>query len=336
MKKITKTSCARVALIGNPSDGFGGKTIATPIKNFSAKIVLEPSQLIEFIPNDHDRLVLPDIESLCSDVRKHGYYGGIRLLKAASKKFYEYCQEKSLKIDSSKKFRLSYSTNIPRQMGLGGSSAIIIATLKALMEYYEVEISKPLLANLALSVETEELDISAGLQDRVVQSYSSPVYMDFSDKAFKKNGGRYGIYRKIDKKLLPKLFLIYSNAPSESGKVHSKVGFRFKRGEKKVVKGMKDLAKLTDKAYRQIKKKDFANLAKLFNRNFAIRREIYGNEVIGKRNLEMIKLPRKIGLSSKFSGSGGAIIGIWQKKEEFAKLEQLCSKNDFKVTKIKI
>jgi glucuronokinase len=243
MNKIKERTYARVALVGNPSDGFGGKTIATPIKNFYAQVVLEPSDLIEFIPNDHDRLVLKDIKSLNKDVKKHGYYGGIRLLKAASKKFYDYCQENSMNIDASKKFRLSYSTNIPRQMGLGGSSAIIISTLKVLMEYYKVEIAKPLLANLALSVETEELDISAGLQDRVVQSYSAPIYMNFSKSAFAKNNDKYGIYEEIDKSLLPKLFLIYSNAPSESGKVHSKVGFRFKRGEKKVVKAMEDLAK---------------------------------------------------------------------------------------------
>jgi glucuronokinase len=279
---------------------------------------------------------LKDIKSLNKDVKKHGYYGGIRLLKAASKKFYDYCQENSMNIDASKKFRLSYSTNIPRQMGLGGSSAIIISTLKVLMEYYKVEIAKPLLANLALSVETEELDISAGLQDRVVQSYSAPIYMNFSKSAFAKNNDKYGIYEEIDKSLLPKLFLIYSNAPSESGKVHSKVGFRFKRGEKKVVKAMEDLAKLTDRAKKLIETKNYSQLAKIFNKNFSIRRSIYGDKVIGKKNLKMIKLPRKIGLSSKFSGSGGAIIGIWQKNSDFAKLKQLCQKNKFILKKIKL
>jgi hypothetical protein len=77
-------------------------------------------------------------------------------------------------------------------------------------------------------------------------------------------------------------------------------------------------------------------LAKIFNKNFSIRRSIYGDKVIGKKNLKMIKLPRKIGLSSKFSGSGGAIIGIWQKNSDFAKLKQLCQKNKFILKKIKL
>ncbi len=338
MKKIVEKRYARVALVGNPSDGFEGKTIATPIKNFSATVILEPSEKIEFIPNDHDRLVLPNLKALNDDVRKHGYYGGIRLLKASVKKFYQYCQENNLEFKSNKEknFRLNYDTDIPRQMGLGGSSAIIIATLKALMKFYQVKIDDPLLANLALSVETEELDISAGLQDRVVQSYNQPVFMDFSKKAFKENNGQYGQYRRIEEELLPKLFLIYSNAPSESGKVHSKVGFRFKRGEKKVVEGMNKLAQITEEALDALEKKDYPKLSQLFNKNFALRRSIYGDRVIGKKNLEMIKLPRTIGLCSKFSGSGGAIIGTWQKKSDFDKLKQLCQKNKFILKEIKI
>lgn len=337
MIKIVEKRYARVALVGNPSDGFGGKTIATPIKNFSATVTLEQSQKIEFIPNDHDRLSLPNLKALNDDVKQHGYYGGIRLLKASAKKFYDYCQENNLKLEGAKRnFKLNYDTNIPRQMGLGGSSAIIIASLHALMKFYSVKISKPLLANLALSVETEELDISAGLQDRVAQTYNQPVYMDFSKEAFAENNNEYGRYKEIDKKLLPKMFLIYSDAPSESGKVHSKVGFRFKRGEKKVVDGMKKLAQITDKAMEALEKKDYQKLSELFNRNFDLRRSIYTDKVIGQKNLKMIELPRKIDLPSKFSGSGGAIIGIWQKKSDFDKLKKLCRKNSFIIKKIEI
>ncbi len=338
MSKIEKKIHSRAALVGNPSDGFKGKTIATPIKNFEATVTLSPSKKVIFEPNSHDKLKLDSLGALNKDVRKHGYYGGIRLIKAACKKFYDYCQNHDIELKD-KRFKVSYQTSIPRQMGLGGSSAIIIATLKALIEFYglsEDYIPKPLLANLALSVETEELDISAGLQDRVVQAYSEPVYMDFSDEAFEKNDGKYGIYKTIDKENIPNLFLIYSNAPSESGKVHSKVGWRFKKGEKLVVEGMEKLAKLTDKAYQLLKVKKWDKLPDIFNKNFNLRRKIYGDKVIGKRNLEMIKLARDNGLCGKFSGSGGAIIGIWQTKKDFDKLKTACNEASYKLEKIKV
>jgi prepilin-type processing-associated H-X9-DG protein len=42
-----------------------------------------------------------------------------------------------------------------------------------------IRIPKPMMANLVLSVEKDELGIAAGLQDRVAQVYQGLVYMDF-------------------------------------------------------------------------------------------------------------------------------------------------------------
>ena len=46
---------------------------------------------------------------------------------------------KSLKIGSIILY-YSYDTTIPRQVGLSGSSSIIIATLRSLMKYYSVPV----------------------------------------------------------------------------------------------------------------------------------------------------------------------------------------------------
>ncbi|KTF87005.1 hypothetical protein cypCar_00041996, partial [Cyprinus carpio] len=51
-------------------------------------------------------------------------------------------------------------------------SAIVSATLKGLLKFYNItdnDLPKPIRANFILSVETDELLITAGLQDRVVQ-----------------------------------------------------------------------------------------------------------------------------------------------------------------------
>src|SRR5207248_8262986 len=77
-------------------------------------------------------------------------------------------------------FSVRYHSDIPRQVGLAGSSAIIVATLRCLMDFYEVPIPLEVQPSLALSVETEELGITAGLQDRVVQVYEGLDYLDLS------------------------------------------------------------------------------------------------------------------------------------------------------------
>ena len=65
-----------------------------------------------------------------------------------------------------------YDTNIPRQVGLAGSSAIVTAAFRCLMQFYclrDLDIPRKLQPQFVLDVETQELQINAGLQDRVVQ-----------------------------------------------------------------------------------------------------------------------------------------------------------------------
>ena len=134
---------------------------------------------LEIVPAEYDSNVFNSIRELSEDVDFYGYYGGIRLLKAAVKRYYQYCLEHGLDIHE-KNFTIRYDSDIPYRLGLAGSSAIITACVKALMQFYNVDIPRHEMANLVLAVEAEELEISAGLQDRVVQAYNSPVYMDFN------------------------------------------------------------------------------------------------------------------------------------------------------------
>ncbi len=58
------------------------------------------------------------------------------------------------------------------KVGLAGSSAIVTATLKCLMSFFnltEADLPKELQPQFILDVEKSELNISAGLQDRVIQ-----------------------------------------------------------------------------------------------------------------------------------------------------------------------
>ena len=70
---------------------------------------------------------------------------------------------------------MTYETNIPRMVGLSGSSAIITAAFRALLRFYRLSITDDLkideasLPQVILDVEMKELGITAGLQDRVIQ-----------------------------------------------------------------------------------------------------------------------------------------------------------------------
>ena len=321
---IKKITYARAGLLGNPSDGFNGKTISIPIKNFQAEIMLWPSENLIFILNNEDQDEYEKISDMVDYVGCNGYYGGIRLIKAAIVVFIKFCRANKITL-SNCNFTISYRSSIPRQSGLAGSSAIIISTIRALMEFFCVDekvIPPQVLANVALSAESEELGITAGLQDRVVQSYGVPVYMDFSREAFKSNGNIHGKYVALDKNIyqLPQFLIAWNNRPSESGKVHSDVKARFLAGDKGVIATMDKFASIAEEGYFALKNKDIKKLHGLMNANFDLRRKLFGDKVVGSDNIKMIELARSCDAAAKFPGSGGAIIIMPKKNSDINKI----------------
>ncbi len=315
---IHTTSYPRAALIGNPSDGYFGKTIAFPFSNFQVEVWLEEHDRIEILPSEADRNIFQSLGALYDEIVMNGYYGGERLIKAAIKQFMEYCRTQGT-VPVKSGFRISYKTDIPRQLGMGGSSAIITAVMKALMAFYRVDIPVHTLANIVLAAETVELGINAGLQDRVVQAYESPVYMDFNKQLMEERG--YGEYKTLSSELFSNLYIAYQPKLSEVSEVlHDDLRRRYDSGEIKVVQAMKEFSWITTD-YLEILDdgSDFESMTALINRNFDLRKSICR---ISPSNLEMINIARSIGAGSKFTGSGGAIIGSYADENMYNKLRE--------------
>ena len=96
---IHTKSYARVGLMGNPSDGFYGKTISCAIRNFWAEVTLWESPTLQIIPHkEFDPMEFSNLKELHEIATCDGYYGGLRLLYAMCKKFYEYCLNHDVKL----------------------------------------------------------------------------------------------------------------------------------------------------------------------------------------------------------------------------------------------
>jgi glucuronokinase len=325
---LRKRAHARAGVVGNPSDGYHGKTISVIVRNFFAEVVLYEWDDVELVLSEGDRSRFRSVQDLARDVKLHGYYGGIRLVKAAVKKFVEYCQQQGHALHG-RNFSVRYETNIPRGVGLSGSSAIIVATLRCLMDFYQVDIPREVQPSLALAVEKEELGIAAGLQDRVAQVYEGVTYMDFAREQMRKqNGYLRGVYQPLDPALLPPLYVAYSREDVEgaserietSNVVHSNIRVRFEQGEKEVVEAMQQFARLAAEGREAILARDADRLASLINRNFDLRRSIYRQMLRGQ--IEMVEVARGVGASAHFAGSGGAILGTYRDEPMYEALRQ--------------
>ena len=317
MELIKRKAFARAGLIGNPSDGYNGETISVIVRNYWAQVTLYEWDRLEIIPSKNDDSVFHSIHELAQDVKHHGYYGGIRLVKAAIKGFVDYCTTRGLPLHE-RNFSIRYETTIPRQVGMAGSSAIVVATLRALIDFYGIEIPKRILPSLVLSIEREQLGIPAGLQDRVIQVYEGAVYMDFGQMETV-DGFSCGQYESLDPANLPPLYIAFSAEYSEPTEVfHNNLRFRFDQGEPEVVDAMKKFAVLTESAKNAIEMRDAKELARLMDANFDLRRSICQ---LPKEHIEMIETARKVGASAKFAGSGGAIIGVCETADMFENLQ---------------
>lgn len=320
MELIRKRAFARAGLVGNPSDGYHGKTLSLIVRNFWADVVLYEWDDVELVLSQEDRSSFRTVYDLVRDVQLHGYYGGVRLVKATIKKFVQYCDQRGIDL-SNRNFSVRYESNIPRQVGLAGSSAIIVATLRCLMQFYDIAIQQRVQPSLALSVESDELGIGAGLQDRVIQVYEGLVAMDFDEHKLEVvDGFKCGHYTPMDHRLLPPLYIAYRSALSgPTERVHNDLRSRFRRGDRDVVDAMTRLAALVAKACTMLQNNDPAGLGQLIDENFDLRRSICQ---IPAGQLEMVERARQAGATAKFAGSGGAIIGTCPDPDVFERLKE--------------
>ncbi len=315
---IESSAPARVGLLGNPSDGYGGRTLGLAVPAFSATVILTEGHGIGVHPNDDDRSQWRSSADLADRIDRFGYGTGPQLLAAAIRTFIDVAR--SLDRQAPDGFELRYSSTIPRQVGLGGSSALVVATMRCLSEFSGIEIPDPILASLALRAETEQLGIAAGLQDRVVQSLGGLVAMDFghldTDARF---GVSFGRYESLDPARLPPLFLAYRTEAAEpSGTYHRQLRARFDAGDGLVRTTMRELAALVTEGRAALAWHDHRRFAELVGRNMELRRAL---GPLPEAQLALVDLAAELDAPATFAGSGGAVVGVARDDEQLARLD---------------
>jgi glucuronokinase len=246
---------ARAALAGNPSDLYGGAVLAVTLPDWSAQATVEESGE-------------PDTN---------------RLVQAAVRRFAQTYEPAAAEVC------VRSSSSIPRRVGLGSSSARVIAVTRALCERFAVALEPAQLAEFALAVETEELGIVAGLQDRVAQAFEGLTFMDFSGD---------GRYEPLDPGLLPPLVVAWrEDAAGDSGSVHSGQNSLPVAEMAAAARGARD-ALLAGEGER---------FAASVDQSFDLRRR---SMRLDPRCVAMVEAARAHGAAANYTGSGGAIVAV--------------------------
>ena len=272
MASLSARAHARVGLLGNPSDLYGGKGLGFAVAELTATVTLTDATATT-LPND---LLRAGWQLLQAELGAHD-------IDAASRPFTLVC-----------------SSDIPFQAGLSGSSALLVAALRACSRWFGLPLTPSRIAELAWRAENELLGIRAGPLDRLVQAHGGLLAMDFA-RPFDA-----GAVQRIDPALLPPLLLCWHGLPSQSsGDVHAPVWARFQAGDAEVRSVMQQLAANAEAGHAALLARDQATFAACIDRNFDLRARVFP---IAAADHALIELGRSLGAAAKFPGSGGAVL----------------------------
>ena len=262
------TAFARTALAGNPSDGYGGAVLATTFANFSASAEAQPGAMLSVEPPSP-------------------------LLRATVRRFARVVEPEAAHT------QIRWQQAIPREVGLGSSSGLVIATLRALAELHGRHLPTEELAELAHAIEREDLEVPGGRQDQVVQSHEGLVLMEF---------GEHPGIEALDPGLLPPLLIAYrDDAAQHSGEVHAPLRARFEADAPRVRGVLHELAALARQARDALVARDVERFAATVDASFDARAAIMA---LDPRHVAMVQAARAAGAAANYSGSGGAIVCV--------------------------
>jgi glucuronokinase len=276
MTAVRAHAFARAGLVGNPSDLYGGAGIGFTFDAFRAEVELADAA-----------------EWSCPSP----------LLEAALAEAADLEQPPGA-------FR--FTSDVPRQAGLAGSSAIVIAALRALAARAGRALPPSELAERAWRAENERLGIRSGPMDRLVQAHGGLLRMDFATPFAP------GACAALDPALLPPLLLAWDPEPGRaSGQVHDEVWARWQAGDAEVRRAMDAFRPLVEQAAAALAAGDRPALKRCVDANFELRAAVFP---IGPRDRRMIELGRAAGAAAKFCGSGGAVLLVLDGSEDRAAL----------------
>ena len=206
-------------------------------------------------------------------------------------------------------FEMTTYSDAPAGSGLGTSSTMVVAIIKAFIEWLNLPLGEYDTAQLAYEIERKDLGFSGGKQDQYAATFGGLNYMEFyADNRVIVNPLR--MKKWIKNEIQNSLVLYYTGTSRDSGKIIDE--------QTKATKNEKSLAamlKLKEQTARMkecVLKGDFDGIADCLRQNWVEKKKtasIISNPLIEETYDYVIK---NCGKEAKISGAGGGgFMIIW-------------------------
>jgi mevalonate kinase len=240
----------------------------------------------------------------------------VRFVLTAIKNFFEkYKVKRGLEIKTKSEFSMEF--------GLGSSSAVTVATIKALSEFFEIKMENKELFDLAYKTILDIQGVGSGF-DVATAIYGGTLYFV--------TGGK--LIEKIKVKDIP-LVIGYSGEKADTPSLVKMVNEKLKESPEKIKKIFDEIEKIVNSARIEIENKNWRKVGKLMNLNQDLLRKL---EVSSKKLENLIKAALDSGAyGAKLSGAGGGdcMIAITDLKNR-ENIKKAIEKAGGKIIKVKV
>lgn len=292
---VTRTVPARVGLVGNPSDGFGGAVLATVVPALTARVVAAPC----------DGVVLDgagrvgrwsSLGNWLDVVERTGHGDEQRLMSAALWVVARHMGDRASGIE------LRWDTTIPRSVGLAGSSALAVGVIDAASAAWGIDLDRRVVAALALCAERDVLGIAAGWQDRVVQAVGRTVLVDAARMDLV-DGTEVPVVTTPADPALTLLVGWRDGDPTSSDDYHAPL----RRSPELLAAPMAELASLARHAAAAWSRGDVAAVGAAMDAGWVVRQAC---APLRDDHAALVELVRATGVAATTPGSGGSVVAV--------------------------
>lgn len=302
-QKIICTAPGRAGIIGNPTDMYGGAVISCSV-GMRACVTVSPDQFLILETGDQECRIegRDDLRP-----RKDRFDVARAVL--------DYLRLPKLSC------RVSYQSDIPMRSGMAGSTALVVALLRAILAWLETHPNRYVLAERARYIELNYLKVVCGYQDACMCTFGGLNYMDFRGKQF---------YREAEAELFATIeplaeyvtelpfVLGFTGVQHASSAVHKPLRERWLEGEPAVVQGYERITEISRMGKKALLLSDWKTLGRLMNENHIIQRELGGSGASNERLIEAALEAGALGAKLAGAGDGGTIIALWPQSDASA------------------
>jgi len=315
------TAPGRAGIIGNPTDMYGGAVLSCSIP-LRAWVEIAPAPALTLEAAGETAIIRG-----LDDMWPHGDRFDL------ARSIFRYLKLPAMHA------RIRFGSDIPMQSGLAGSTALLVAMLRAILAWLGQHPHRYQLAETARFIELNYLEVVCGYQDAYMATFGGLNYLDFRGKQFYRNleAELFGTVESLASVVPTLPFVLgHTGIQHHSGEVHKPLRERWLEGEPEIVTAYERITELASLGKRALLTADWAALGEYMNENHAIQRDLGGS---GPENEHLIAAALAAGApGAKLAGAGrgGTIIALWPDPDQEPLEKALRAAGATDILKIKV